>query len=148
MKKDVDDYLQEGIYGARETKPAERKRFLGTLRERIVLALTKGQVMKNKGLDDLEREIKANPKAKLLLNGNISYRFLKDYKAVADKHGMHHTTISNRETQTDIGAVLTYDHAIEKQQIFLEEAEEESTSETVQENKGITGFLKKIFIGN
>nr|WP_028785160.1 YueI family protein [Thalassobacillus devorans] len=147
MKKDVDDYLQEGIYGARETKPAERKRFLGTLRERVVLALTKGQVIQNKGLDNLEQEIKDNPEAKLLLNGNISYRFLKDYKAVADKYGLHHTTISNRESETDIGAVLTCDHAIEKQNIFFEEVVEESSNESAQEAEGITGFLKKIFKG-
>ena len=28
-KKTVDDYLQEGIHGPKEIKPAERKEFLG-----------------------------------------------------------------------------------------------------------------------
>ncbi|MFG6120547.1 YueI family protein [Thalassobacillus sp. B23F22_16] len=146
MKKDVDDYLQEGIYGAKETKPAERKRFLGSLRERIVFALTKGQVMRKKGLAELEAELKKHPDAKLLLNGNISYRFLKEYRLLADKYGVHSTSISNREAETDIGAVLTYDHAIDKEQIFL--AEKEETKEgNKSEAASITHFLKKIFTG-
>lgn len=146
MKKDVDDYLQEGIYGAKETKPAERKRFLGSLRERIVFALTKGQVMRKKGLAELEAELKKHPDAKLLLNGNISYRFLKEYRLLADKYGVHSTSVSNREAETDIGAVLTYDHAIDKEQIFL--AEKEETKEgNKSEAASITHFLKKIFTG-
>ncbi|HLS35515.1 MAG TPA: DUF1694 domain-containing protein, partial [Bacillota bacterium] len=35
-KKDVEDYLQEGIHGRkRRPKEAEREKYLGTLRERI-----------------------------------------------------------------------------------------------------------------
>lgn len=44
----IDLYLQQGIYGTPETKPEERNKFLGTLRERIELALTNGQVRQKK----------------------------------------------------------------------------------------------------
>ncbi|EQB38952.1 MULTISPECIES: YueI family protein [Virgibacillus] len=121
-KKDVDDYLTEGMYGTRLPKDNERKQFLGTLRERIVLVLTKGQVMSNKGLEALEQAMKDNPKSKLIINGHVSYRFQKEEKALANKYNIEHSTITNEEqSDTDIGAVLTYDYAIDKEQIFIQE---------------------------
>ena len=47
-KPNIDDYLNQGIYGTKETNPDERRQFLGTLRERIEVALTQGQVMEEK----------------------------------------------------------------------------------------------------
>ncbi len=44
-KSDVEDYLTQGIHGAKETNPDERRKFLGTLRERVEIALIQGQVM-------------------------------------------------------------------------------------------------------
>ena len=44
----LDQYLQQGMYGPRETKPDERRLFLGSLRERVIIALTKGQVLRPK----------------------------------------------------------------------------------------------------
>ena len=43
-KPTVDEVLQQGIYGALETKPDERRKYLGTIRERIIVALKKSQV--------------------------------------------------------------------------------------------------------
>lgn len=76
-KKYVKNYLQEGMYGTRLPKESERKKYLGTLRERVAFVLTVGDVMSDRGLDELECQLKKHPKANLLLNGNISYRFLK-----------------------------------------------------------------------
>jgi len=42
--KKIDDVLKEGLYGKKELKPEERKRFLGTFRERVEGALTISQV--------------------------------------------------------------------------------------------------------
>ncbi|MEM5596765.1 DUF1694 domain-containing protein [Niallia circulans] len=41
----LDEYMQKGMYGAKETKPEERRKFLSTLRERVVIALKQSQVM-------------------------------------------------------------------------------------------------------
>ncbi|WP_077624054.1 YueI family protein [Sediminibacillus massiliensis] len=134
-RKDVDDYIQEGIYGAKQTKPGERKRYLGTLRERVILALTKGQVMKNKGHDELLAGMKEHPDSRLLFNGNINSRFLKDYKNMAREAGIQYSSITNKEAKTDLGAILTSDHAIDKENIYLEEAEEDVDENTVEEQE-------------
>src|SRR5699024_245736 len=120
-KKNVEDYLTEGIYGLNRPKEAERHYFLGTLRERIVLALTIGQVMTDSGINKLEDAMKNHRDSKLLINGHISYRFLKAEKNLANKYNIPYTVISNEEYETDIGAVLTYDYAIDYGNIFIED---------------------------
>jgi len=121
VKKTADDYLQEGIYGIKKPKQEERDRFLGTLRERIVLALTIGQVMQDKGLNQLDEAMKQYPNSNLLLNGQISFSYLKKVKETASRYGIPYTSVANEEKETDIGAVLTLDHAIELENIFIDE---------------------------
>ncbi|MCD5323971.1 MULTISPECIES: YueI family protein [Pontibacillus] len=142
--KQVEDYLQNGIYGTPETKPGERKRYLGTIRERVVFALTKGQVMKGKGAIEMEEVMKNNPKAHLLLNGKISSRYYKAYRDSALKHGLEYTVINNREANSDLGAVLTYEHAVDVEEIFLQE-EVTGTSPEVKGNmvKRFLNFLRR-----
>lgn len=145
--KNVEDYLNEGIYGKRRPKEAERLQYLGTLRERIVLALTIGQVMTDSGVDALDEAMKKHPDTTLLINGRVSHRFLQREKAVANKHNVPYTVISNEEVETDIGAVLTYDHAVNIENIFLEEkkADEESEQKSKEENKSFFSRLKNRF---
>lgn len=135
----VDEYLQTGMYGPKEIKPEERKRFLGTLRERIVVALTQPQVRGRKVMTELERIMKENPKAHLYLNGQIEYTVLSKYIKAANKTGIPFTIVNNQEAQTDIGLVLAYDYAIDKEEIFLKD-KPQITENKNQEN----GFLKKL----
>ncbi|WP_076558505.1 YueI family protein [Salimicrobium flavidum] len=144
-KRDVDDYLQEGIYGAKETKPGERRRFLGTLRERVVLVLDKGQVMQKQGMDELAEQMEEHPDAKLLLNGEIRYKFRKPYSRLADQHGIHTTSVSNQENDTDVGVILTVDYPIEKETIEVKTDIPSKETKDSPRGKGVKGFLKWIF---
>lgn len=149
-KKNVDDYLQEGMYGTRLPKESERKIYLGTLRERVAFVLTIGEVMSNKGLDELERQLKQHKKAKLLLNGNISYRFLKEEKELADHLSIPHTTVSNQENDTEIGLVLTYPYAVDIEHIYLDDIEQATVQQKEEKDpednsKGLVAKLKNLF---
>ncbi|MHA6253302.1 YueI family protein [Oceanobacillus sp. CAU 1775] len=141
-KKSVDDYLTDGIYGVRLPKEEERRRFLGTLEERIVIALTTGQVVTDSGLKKLEEAMQSHPKARLIINGHVSYRFLKEEKELAAKYNIPYTTITNEEFKTDIGAVLTYDHAINMENIFVELEPEPAEEPSKEEND--SGFISKL----
>ncbi|GGP15034.1 YueI family protein [Oceanobacillus neutriphilus] len=146
-KKNVDDYLQEGMYGTRLPNESERKVYLGTLRERIAFVLTIGEVMSNKGLAELERQLKQHPKAKLLLNGNISYQFLKEEKSLADRFSISHTTVSNQENDTEIGLVLTYPYAVDIEHVYLKDIEDLSAPKEKEEEKNSNppkGFVSKL----
>jgi uncharacterized protein YueI len=122
-KSNVEEVLQQGIHGALETKPDERRQFLGTLRERIILALKKNQVAEATIYPQVEREMKKNPQANLLLNGNIEYAALSKYVKLAAKHKIEHTIVTNKERDTDIGLLLAMDHAIDKEEIYITQKE-------------------------
>ncbi len=121
-KKDVDDYLQEGIYGAKEINPDEKRKYLGTYRERVLLALTQAQVRGAKGLKELETAIDQNNDVQLLLNGDMSFRFFKPYRDLSRKKKINYTSIANKTATSDYGLVLTSKHAVDKEDIFLKEA--------------------------
>lgn len=144
MSDELEEYINNGIYGARETKRAERRQYLGTLRERVLLALSKGQVRKQEGLKELEKELQSKDAAELLLNGELSYRFLTDYKKLANKYGVEYTTISDLEVETDLGIVLTADYAVEKEDIFLPSVQTANQKESSQSDRKSTPILSKL----
>ncbi|WP_407271535.1 YueI family protein [Radiobacillus sp. PE A8.2] len=140
--KKVDDYLQEGIYGPRITNPGERKVFLGTIRERVILGLTKRQVMKKQGLQELGPLMKEHSSAKLLLNGDLSYQYYKPFKKLATKHKIPYTTVYNEEAPTDFGIVFTAKEAVDKEDILLEEPTQSDEPKQTKDNKS---FFSRLF---
>lgn len=124
MKKpNVEEVLQQGIHGPLETKPDERRKYLGTLRERIILALKKSQVAEATIYPQVEREMRQNPQANLFLNGNMDYTALSKYVKLAAKHNIEHTIVTNKEHDTDVGLLLAMDHAIDKEEIYITKKE-------------------------
>ena len=143
MKKTtVDEVLQQGIYGPLETKPDERRKFLGTLRERIVVALTKSQVGETAVYPQVEQNMKEKPQSHLFLNGNMNYGDLSKYVKLATKYKIEHTLVTNKEHDSEIGLVLAMDHAIDKEDIYITKKEPAQQQEIKKKNKG---FFSKIF---
>jgi uncharacterized protein YueI len=139
-KTTVDEVLQQGIYGPLETKPDERRKFLGTLRERIVVALTKSQVGETEVYPQVEQQMKEKPLSHLFLNGNMSYESLSKYVKLATKYKMAHTIVTNKEHDSEIGLVLAMEHAIDKEEIYIT-----NKVPIQQEVKKSKGFFAKIF---
>lgn len=142
MADHVDEYLQKGMYGEKQTKPDERRKFLGTLRERIVIALTQPQVRKSGINNEAEKAMKENLQAHLYLNGNMNYEYLSKYIKTASKYHIEYTMVTNKEHNTDIGLVLAYDYAIDKEDIFVDDEKPQIQPEI---NKQKTGFFAKLF---
>lgn len=143
MKKTtVDEVLQQGIYGPLETKPDERRKFLGTLRERIVVALTKRQVAEANVYPQVEKQMKEKPHSHLFLNGNMSYETLSKYVKLATKYKIEHTLVTNKDHDSEIGLVLAMDHAIDKEEIYITNKEPKMVKE---EGKKSKGFFSKLF---
>ncbi|MGM0845166.1 MAG: YueI family protein [Bacillota bacterium] len=142
-KSNVDEYLQQGMYGQKQTKPDERRKFLGTIRERVVFALTQPQVRRQGTLPQAESLMKENPGAHLYLNGNMSYTYLSKYIKLAGKYGIHYTMVTNKEHNTDLGLVFAYDHAIDKEEIYIDEKQSEPVEPKVKTKK--KSFFAKLF---
>lgn len=136
----VDEYLQNGIFGVKQTKPEERRKFLGTIRERIIVALTKSQVMEQGVYPEVEELMKEHPKALLLLNGELNYSFLSDYIHSARAKKIPFSIVTNKDHRTNIGLVLAYEHAIDKEDIYIEK---KSTPKVIVKKKK-TGMISRL----
>jgi uncharacterized protein YueI len=148
MPQNVDDYVKQGMYGQKQTKPDERRKFLGTIRERIVVALTQPQVRREGTIREAEAALKENPSAHLYLNGNMNYSYLSKYIKLASQYGVEYTIVTNKEHNSEIGLVLAYDHAIDKEEIYISSDKPRKEVPEKKEKKGVAGFLKKLFKGN
>ncbi|RTR26757.1 DUF1694 domain-containing protein [Robertmurraya yapensis] len=139
----LDDYLQQGMYGQKEINPDERRKFLGTLRERVVIALTQAQVREENIFTEVEEALKSNRDATLLLNGNIDYAHLSKYIKLASKYKAEYTIVTNNEHNSEIGLVLAQEHAVDKEDIYVTHKKIEYVES--KEKKGLLSGLTKIF---
>ncbi|MGM9928456.1 MAG: YueI family protein [Bacillus sp. (in: firmicutes)] len=144
MKKTVDDYIEQGIYGKKEINPEERRMYLGTFRERVVIALTTAQVRKNHVYTQVEEEMKAHSKATLYLNGSVEYSSISKYVKAAQKRKVTYTIVTNKEHTSKLGLVLAYDYAIDREEIFVKDEQESITPiKLAKEKSNAFSFLKK-----
>jgi uncharacterized protein YueI len=141
-KPTIDDYLENGMYGQKQTKPDERRKFLGSLRERIVIALTQNQVREKKVYQQVEESLKEHKGAKLLLNGNMNYNYLSKYIKLANQHGVSFSMVTNKESQTDIGLLLAYDHAINKEEIYVNKQSGKPVTKEKPKKKSLFSKIK------
>ena len=116
----VDEILQQGIHGPKETKPDERRRFFSTsLRERVVVALMSEPGNGTEVYQDVANLMKENSAAHLFLNGNLDYSYLSKYITIAKKVKIEFTIVTNKDYDSDLGLVLAHNEAIDKEEIFV-----------------------------
>lgn len=116
----VEDYLMKGIYGEKQIKIEERNVYLGTIRERIEIALTTSQVMAASVYNTVEKSIKIKD-VSLLLNGTLPYTSLSKYIKLATKNNVQFSLVNNLPIPTPIGLVVTHRTAIDKNEIFIKD---------------------------
>jgi len=144
-KKSVEDILEQGIHGVKEINPEERREFLGTLRERVVIALTMKQVQVDVIQSEMIDIIKNNKNAKMYLNGLMNYIHLAKYIKEASKYNMNYTIVNNDEYRSKYGLVVAYDYAIDRENIHLSnKVEIMEKKEDKKKSKG-ESFFKKLF---
>ncbi|MCV2516310.1 DUF1694 domain-containing protein [Bacillus subtilis] len=117
----MDLYLQQGMYGPLETKPDERHLFLGSLRERVVLALTKGQVLRSKPYKEAEHELKNSHNVTLLINGELQYQSYSPYIQMTNRYGVPFKIVSDLQFHTPLGIVIAADIAVNRELIYIQD---------------------------
>lgn len=146
-ENNIDEYIQQGLTGIRETKPDERRKFLGTLRERVVVALSKQQVREKGTYKEVEEFMNQNKEATLFLNGKMNYTYLSDYIKLANRIGCKYLLSTNKEFETELGLVLAYDYAINKDDIYIRNQNNIKRQEDTEEDHEhhLLNFFKKLF---
>ncbi|MCM3677031.1 YueI family protein [Peribacillus simplex] len=136
----VEDYLEQGIHGPKEIKPGERREFLGTLRERVVIVLKKSQVFEANVYPEIEQLMKQYPRSKLFLNGQMDYQYLGKYIKLAMSHNIPYKIVLNKDYNSNLGLVLAENNAINKEGIYIEK---QNHAIQVIKKKSYKAFFKR-----
>ncbi|CAH0151448.1 hypothetical protein SRABI96_00724 [Peribacillus sp. Bi96] len=136
----VEDYLEQGIYGPKEIKPGERREFLGTLRERVVIVLKKNQVFEKNVYPEIEQMMKRHPRSNLFLNGQMDYQYLGKYIKLAMSHNIPYKIVLNKDHNSELGLVLAESNAINKEKIYIEKQKQVFE---VKKKRSVKSFFKR-----
>ncbi|MDE3314951.1 YueI family protein [Lacticaseibacillus zeae] len=120
----MQEHLNSALYGPPQTNPDERRRFMGSLRERVALRLS------NKELADPDRQKQLAPLLKdfhdhgykALLNGKLDNAVTGPYMKLLTDANIPFTLVANETAQTDdkaAGLLIVSDKAINQSTIDL-----------------------------
>lgn len=143
-KPKPEDYLMQGIYGKKELKPDEKRRFLGTFRERVVIALKQSQVREKEIYKEVEDAMDEYKDGKILLNGHMEYSALSKYIELCAKKKFKYTVVTNKEYNSEYGLVFACNDAVHIDNILIEK-KPKIKLEAEKEKKGVISLLTKVF---
>lgn len=146
LSRKVEDYIEQGIFGPKEIKPGERKEFLGTLRERVIIVLTKSQVFEKDLYPEIAVKMKQYPEANLLLNGQMDYQHLGKYIKLSNQNSIPYKIVLNKDYNSKLGLVLAEKNAIDIENIHIEKIKK--IPQIIQKNSvkaSIKRLVKKVF---
>lgn len=155
MTEDLNQRLEQSARGAGpQTKPDERRRFLGSLRERVYVRMDNTEVQ-NAKLDALFLKHILDYKGySILINGNVdNVSFLNKVEASCSKNDIPFTLVNNetaRTGPTDTAILVVAKDAINKMrveinQVYPPEMPKTELEAPKSENKG---FWHRLFHGD
>lgn len=124
MSKVVQDYLEKGLYGTPEIKPEEKKKFLGTYRERVVFVLTLKELTALTFDAFAKQQFQQYPDGQILLNAKIDIALQSHVMQLAQQNNMTFRMVDANEqglSMDDIVLVYAVEHAINKEDISFQQ---------------------------
>lgn len=111
-KFNVEQRIQNSVYGTPKVKPDEQRKYLGTFRERVWLTITVAEVKQQDWSTALRTELTAHPKSLVIINGNLADQFTHNYVLIASQQNAEFTIKTGTDTKTndDSFAVVVADH--------------------------------------
>lgn len=150
-KKDVQDYLDKGMYGTPQIKPEEQRKYLGTFRERIFFAMTIQEMRDKKNLAYFKKELQANPNQQLLINAAVGFSIQNEYMIVAQQQRSNFKIVDtdNQSHPEAIGLVYATDYAVNCEVISISEkyGEQKLTAPQTKPSTTSTSDKKESWFG-
>jgi len=119
-KSRLEQALSIGADSVPEFKKEEKMLFLGEFRERVIRKLSKKQVANSLVFPEIKEALKDKRTIKMLINGDLSFKFTDKYIKLAKEVGKPFTTIHNPELKGDTGLVIISDQATDTQNIDVQ----------------------------
>lgn len=137
-----------------QTKPDERRKYLGSLRERVLIRMTNADIENPKLTNLFILHFKDYIDYNLLINGKINDQFLNQVETNCGKFNISFTIVNNETAKTDpndTAILVISQNAINKMRIEVDQvyAPEMPKQELAQTNKTKKpGFWQRLFHGD
>ena len=111
-KAEIDQRIQNGIYGTPKIKPDEQRHYMGTFRERVWLTISVAEINNNDWSFAVRKELTKHPDSLVIINGNLADHLTRNYIMVANQMQVQFTikTGSDAKTTPDSLALVISDH--------------------------------------
>ena len=158
-KRDVQDYLDQAMYGTPQLKPDEQRKYLGTFRERVYLSMTIDEMKNKANVAHLQTEIATHPDQQILINAEAPFDLQNTYMKVAQQTNCPFRIVETDQQKngTAIGLIYIADEAVNVDVIAVSKkygptpapkpviTPSTSSSDTPEEAPAKKGFFKNLF---
>lgn len=103
-ESELEQHLNASLHGVPELKATEKRKYLGTFRERVYLTITVAELATD-WLPVFEKEIVASADRLILINGNLDDQLIRPYLRTAAQHQINFTLKTGEEYQTTPGSM-------------------------------------------
>ncbi|MCH4056786.1 YueI family protein [Lapidilactobacillus gannanensis] len=103
QETDVNNRLNNAMYGTPQTLPDQRRQFLGSLRERVLLELDVQDLNNPRALDLFQQHLDdyRDTKQSALINGKINHDLIGPYLKILAQQNFPFTLVNKPETPTE-----------------------------------------------
>src|SRR5699024_362118 len=153
MSDDLSKRVEQAAQGITpQTKPDERRRYLGSLRERVYVRMNNAEVKDSKLTSLFLQHIDDFKGYTILINGNITVDgFLGDVEAACSKKNIPFTLVNNETAKTgaeDSAVLVVSKNAINRQRIKIGQVYAPELPKTeLEAPKKKESFWHKLFHG-
>ena len=119
-KNELEKTVAVGIHGAPELRPEEKRRYLGSFRERVIQAVTFEQLRTKAGLQVMVEALQ-DPRGVELLIHDAARGTAMPLIAEARRRGVDFTIVSNTDFVGDVAAALVAADAVDIPELYAEE---------------------------
>lgn len=141
----VNDHITNALFGGKQTKPDERRHYLGSLRERVELRITNDALSDQTTVWNFRMALpkyKGKPNLTVLINGKLGMGITGPYIKLCSENNLKFTLINDRTAllgADDSGLLIVAPDAVNfpDDQIALVD----TTKKPQKEHKGLFGKL-------
>jgi uncharacterized protein YueI len=118
-KDELKNTIAAGIYGTPELKPDEKRRYLGSFRERVIQAVTFDQLRTKEGLKVMTQALKDRRAVELLIHQKARTTAMP-LIVEAQRCGLDFTIVSDPRFVGDIAVALVAAQAVDTAELYAE----------------------------
>ncbi|ERL66447.1 YueI family protein [Schleiferilactobacillus shenzhenensis] len=145
---DVNQRIEESAAGGRQTNPDERRQYLGSLRERVFLAITVGQLPDPDVLTAFNAHLADFKGYSALINGKVDNSITGAYIKALSSGGIPFTLVNDTTTPSDnaaMGLLIVAKAAINEPTVAITAKYPDGAHSADPKEKKHKGFFDSLF---